>query len=166
MHWIARRANALVLLDKGMGCEAVADVLLLDDDTVRRWYKLFETGGIAALETLGHEDSDGLLSEAQEAELKAWVTRTLPCSSRRVGAFILARFGIEYQSRSGLIKLLHRIGMVHRRPCKIPRKLDPERQGVFIFSYINLLNGLAADEVVVFGDARAVACWAPNTKRP
>ena len=32
-HRLARRANALVLLDDGMSCEAVASVLLLDDDT-------------------------------------------------------------------------------------------------------------------------------------
>ena len=30
-----RRANALVLLDDGMSCEAIAKVLLLDDDTIR-----------------------------------------------------------------------------------------------------------------------------------
>jgi hypothetical protein len=33
-HRLGRRANALVLLDDGMSCEAVAKVLLLDDDTV------------------------------------------------------------------------------------------------------------------------------------
>ena len=36
-HRLARRANALVLLDDGMSCEAVAKVLLLDDDTIRTW---------------------------------------------------------------------------------------------------------------------------------
>jgi hypothetical protein len=34
-HRLARRANALVLLDDGMSCTAVAKVLFLDDDTVR-----------------------------------------------------------------------------------------------------------------------------------
>jgi hypothetical protein len=34
-HRLARRANALVLLDGGMSCGEVAKVLLLDDDTVR-----------------------------------------------------------------------------------------------------------------------------------
>jgi transposase len=38
---VARRANALVLLDDGMSCGAVAKVLLLDDDTVRTWYRLY-----------------------------------------------------------------------------------------------------------------------------
>jgi transposase len=34
-HRLARRANALVLLDEGMSCAAIAKVLLLDDDTIR-----------------------------------------------------------------------------------------------------------------------------------
>ena len=33
-HRLARRANALALLDDGMTCEAVAKVLFLDDDTI------------------------------------------------------------------------------------------------------------------------------------
>ena len=37
-HRLARRANALVLLDDGLSCEQVARVLLLDDDTIRRWH--------------------------------------------------------------------------------------------------------------------------------
>src|SRR5271169_3259632 len=34
---VARRANAIVLLDRGWSCERVAAALLLDDDTVRDW---------------------------------------------------------------------------------------------------------------------------------
>ncbi|HKD74915.1 MAG TPA: hypothetical protein VKB76_05445, partial [Ktedonobacterales bacterium] len=45
-HRLARRANALVLLNDGMGCEAAAKVLLLDDDTIRTWYRLSQEDGI------------------------------------------------------------------------------------------------------------------------
>ena len=31
-HGVARRANAIILLDRGMSCEAIAQVLLIDDD--------------------------------------------------------------------------------------------------------------------------------------
>ena len=34
-HRLARRANALVLLDDGMTCAAVAKVLFLENDTIR-----------------------------------------------------------------------------------------------------------------------------------
>ena len=36
-HRLARRANALVLLDSGWSCEKVAGAFLLDDDTIRGW---------------------------------------------------------------------------------------------------------------------------------
>jgi hypothetical protein len=54
-HRLARRANALVLLDDGMSCEAVAKVLLLDDDTIRTWYRLYEEDGIEGLASFGYE---------------------------------------------------------------------------------------------------------------
>lgn len=48
-HRLARRANALVLLDDGWSCEQVAAVLFVDDDTVRRWHSLFFEGGVDGL---------------------------------------------------------------------------------------------------------------------
>ena len=77
--------------------------------------------------------------------------------------------GVEYQSRSGLIALLNRLGMEHRKPKAISRKLDPQKQVAFIKAYENLLNQLEADETVIFADAvhpthavRPVGCWAPK----
>ena len=49
-HRLARRANAILLLDDGLSCERVAKVLYLDDDTVRGWRKLYDERGIAGLE--------------------------------------------------------------------------------------------------------------------
>jgi hypothetical protein len=46
---MARRANALVLLDDGWSCERVAIALLLDDDTIRRWHGLFVSEGLEGL---------------------------------------------------------------------------------------------------------------------
>ena len=40
-HGIARRANALLLLDDGLSCADVGHVLYIDDDTVRSWYKQY-----------------------------------------------------------------------------------------------------------------------------
>ena len=39
-HRVARRANAVILLDEGWSCERVAEALLLDDDTVRDWQRV------------------------------------------------------------------------------------------------------------------------------
>ncbi len=168
-HRLARRANALVLLDDGMSCAAIAKVLLLDDDTIRTWYRLYQEDGIEGLASFGYEGSACRLSDEQQHKLIAWITEALPRTTREVGAWIETECGIEYQGRSGLIALLHRLGMEHRRPKSVSRKLDPEKQAAFIAAYEDLLTRLEADEVVLFADAvhpthavRPVGCWAPK----
>ena len=148
-HRLARRANALVLLDDGMSCESVAKVLLLDDDTIRTWHRLYEAEGLKGLASFRHEGGVCRLSEEQQETLKAWITATLPRTTREVGAWIETAFGIEYESRCGLVALLHRLGMEHRKPQTVSRKLDPEKQAAFIKSYEELLNHLEDDEAVI-----------------
>jgi transposase len=168
-HRLARRANALVLLDDGMSCASVAKVLYLDDDTIRSWHRLYQEDGIDGLASFGYEGSACRLTAEQQARLTAWITEALPRTSREIGAWIARECGLEYEGRSGLIALLHRLGMEHRKPTAISRKLDPAKQAVFIRSYEALLNQLAADEAVMFADAvhpthavRAVGCWGPK----
>lgn len=167
-HRLGRRANALVLLDDGMSCAEVARVLLLDDDTVRTWHRLYEEDGIDGLAGFSAGGSDCFLSLEQQEKLKVWITEVLPRTTREIGAWIEQEFGISYEGRSGLIALLHRLGMTYRKPKTVSRKLDVEKQKAFIDAYNALLNGLLDDEAVLFGDAahpthavRPVGCWAP-----
>ena len=168
-HRLARRANALVLLDDGMSCEAIAKVLLLDDDTIRTWHRLYEEDGIEGLASFGYEGSACRLNAAQQDRLKAWIGETLPRTTQEVGAWIEKECGITYESRSGLVALLHRLGMEHHKPKAVSRKLDPAKQAAFIKAYEDLLNGLEGDEAVLFADAvhpthgaRPAGCWAPK----
>ena len=115
-HRLARRANALVLLDGGMSCGEVAKVLLLDDDTVRTWYRLYKDEGIEGLASFGYDGSTCRLSDAQQDKLRTWIAETLPRTTREVGVWIETECGVTYDSRSGLIALLHRLGMEHRKP--------------------------------------------------
>jgi transposase len=167
-HRIARRANALVLLDKGWSCDKVATALLLDDDTVRQWYGAYARDGLEGLSNFGHEGSSCRLTEEQQTALAAWITERLPRSTRRIGAWLKNKYDADY-SHSGLIVLLHRLGFKYCKPRKIPRRLDEGRQQAFIDHYEKLLNSLDLDEAVVFVDAvhpthqvRAAGCWAPK----
>src|SRR5271168_4724008 len=85
---VTRRANALVLLDGGMSCQEVAKVLLFDDDTIRGWYDRFEQGGVEGLTAFDMGGSSSKMSAEQAEALKAWVTASLPRSTRQVGTFI------------------------------------------------------------------------------
>src|SRR5262245_10807482 len=52
---LTRRANALLLLDDGMSCAAIAKVLYLDDDTIRYWYQLSGEKGLNWLADFGYK---------------------------------------------------------------------------------------------------------------
>jgi transposase len=166
---LTRRANALVLLDDGWSCQEVAQALLLNDDTIRGWHRLFEQRGIEGLSSFDMGGSASFLSAVQEEALKAFVATKLPRSTREVGAFIEMEFGLVYESRSGLIALLHRLDLEYHKPNVIARKLDEDKQKAFIEDYDKTLNSLGNDEVVLFADAvhpthaaRPVGCWAPK----
>ncbi len=168
-HRLARRANAILLLDDGLSCERVAEVLYLDDDTVRGWRKLYDERGIAGLERFDAGGSSSRLSMVQEEALKAYVAEALPRTTRQVGAFIEREFSIVYESRAGLIALLHRLGLEYHKPEVIGRKLNTEKQQAFIAAYEKLQNSFGPDEAVLFVDAvhpthaaRPVGCWAPK----
>jgi transposase len=165
-HRLARRANALVLLDDGMSCGTVARVLLLDDDTVRTWYRLYQEDGIEGLADFGFGGSACRLSDAQQDRLKSWIAETLPRTTREVGAWIETECGVTYESRCGLIALLHRLGMEHRKPKAVSSKLDPEKQAAFIKRYENLLNQIGDDEAVQCIRRMRRGLWAEQPKVP
>jgi transposase len=77
---VSRRANALILLNDGWSCAGaeVAAALLMDDDTVRSWHKLYVEQGLAGLVLFHQGGSEGHLTCEQEAELAQWVRETLP----------------------------------------------------------------------------------------
>src|SRR3954471_8915060 len=75
-HRLARRANALVLLDRGMSC--VGRGLLIDDDTIRTWPRLFEADGVDGLAGFKYGGRACQLTLEQQVTLKAWVGDTLP----------------------------------------------------------------------------------------
>jgi transposase len=133
-HGIARRANAILLLDDGLSCEAVAKVLYLDDDTVRGWQVRFQADGVAALATFGWKGSRSKLSPSQEAELVETLSSRLFASTAAVMAHIEKRHGIVY-SKPGTIKLLHRLGFDYRKPKGLPAKADAAAQEAFVAAY-------------------------------
>src|SRR3954453_22647494 len=166
-HRIARRANAIILLDRGMSCEEVASVLLLDDDTIRTWHRRFQEAGVKSLKDFDYKGSASSLTPAQQDALKAWVTEALPRTTHEIGAWIEREFGVVYESRGGLAALLNRLGLAYRKPKAVSRKLDPARQRAFIDDYETVQRTMGDDETALFVDAvhpthgvRPVGCWA------
>ena len=108
-HGIARRANAILLLDDGERCAQIAKFLYLDEDTIRGWYKSYRQDGWDALAFDGWKGGQSGMSQAQEVALCAWLEDRFCRSTVEIRAHICAEFGLDY-SNSGCIKLLARLG--------------------------------------------------------
>ncbi len=170
-HRIARRANAILLLSKGWSYAEVAEALFIDNSTIRAWLKAFNEGGVEELVLFDLKGGTGALSPLQIDELRAWATEVLPASTVEVGQFIRSRFGIEY-GKSGLIKLMNRIGFDWKKPESVPGKIDVETQQKFIDAHEDLRNSLSPDETVVYVDAvhpthqaKPAGRWLPRGQR-
>src|ERR1019366_6837461 len=123
------------------------------DPPVARRHGLFIEDGLEGLTRFEAGGSACQMNGEQQENLKAWVAAALPRSTRQIGAWIEQEFGHVYAGRSGLIALLHRLGLEYHKPKVIPRKLDEEKQKAFIANYEKVLNSLPDDEAVLFADA-------------
>jgi IS1 family transposase len=81
-HGIARRANAIVLLDDGESCAQIGKFLYLDDDTIRGWFKTYQAQGWDGLSPDGWRGGQSRMTTAQQDELCVSGFRTVCRSSR------------------------------------------------------------------------------------
>jgi hypothetical protein len=93
----ARRANALVLLDKGWSCQQVAHAFLLDDDTIRGWRKLDEEKQNAFI-----ENYDNLLNSLTDNEAVVFADAVHPThAARPVGCWAPSQEKLAIEQTSG-----------------------------------------------------------------
>ena len=114
-HGIVRRANAILLLDDGKSCQAIAEFLYLDDDTIRGWYKTYREAGWDALSFDGWKGGQSRMTADQEAALCDWLEDRFCRSTVEIIAHISEKFSLHY-SHFGCIKFLARLGFEYRKP--------------------------------------------------
>lgn len=151
-HGIARRANAMLLLDDGLPCEEVARVLYLDDDTIRRWRDRYRQDGARALRVFGWKGGQRRLSAEEEAELAATLDAGFFATTSAVIAHVAKAFGKPF-SKPGMIGMLHRMDFEWKKPKGLPARVDVAAQQAFVAACEALLNRLEPDELVYFADA-------------
>lgn len=151
-HGVARRANAILLLDDGKSCVEIAEFLYLDDDTVRTWHRHYLSGGLDRLTTFDWKGGLSFLNAARKTQLCNWLEANFIRDTRPVITWMMAEFSVQY-SHSGCLKLLHRLRFEYRKPKALPRVADEGEQQQFIDIYEELMNALPADEAVYFADA-------------
>jgi transposase len=130
---IAERLHAILLLDGGQNAQAVCSILKVHPNTLKRWVKLFVTGGEEALTTLNYVGGDGNLTVAQQQELVTWLDAEVRSTAEAV-AWVEQQFGVSYTD-SGMVKLLKRLDYRFKQPDVLPSKADPKKQAEWVETY-------------------------------
>ena len=151
-HGVARRVNAILLLDDGWDYEQIAIALYISEGTVREWRKHFENGGLDELTTFDWQGGQSRLSQAEETELTVWLRENLCRDTKEVRAHIGNKYDQTY-SHSGCIKLMHRLGFEYVKPMRVPAVADEEKQREYIENYKQLQRHMPEDVAIYFGDA-------------
>jgi transposase len=127
----AYRIHTVILLGQGWSVAQVSDALLIDSETVRRYFKRYRKGGIEELLRMSYVGGEALLDEQQLAELDAHLQTKVYLSAKSVAAWVEERWGVRY-TESGMAALLRRLGYRYKKPKLIPGKADPEAQREFL----------------------------------
>lgn len=148
----ADRIKTILLLHEGMGYEQIAQVLFLDDNTIRRYEKRYRAGGLDDLLDDGYLGGTSKLDETQEKSLKEELSHTIYLSAKDACKFIEKEFAIQY-TPEGMVHLLHRLGFVYKKTKQVPGKADAEAQRKFIAEvYKKLKDEMKADDKLYFVD--------------
>ncbi len=136
----------------GYSTKEIAEVLLLDDDTIHQWIDYFLKRKTVN-DWLGYRyvGYDGKLTCSELEQVKNYVSENVISDSKQVIAFIKTTFSKQY-SLSGIVDLLKRLGFVYKKTTLVPSKFDPELQEKFKAAYEELEKNLGEKETILFMD--------------
>lgn len=147
------RIKIILLLDKGYPQLEIADILMIDEDTVTNWkQKFLESPSIEYWKQTHYYIPMSALSKEQYDMIILFIESTIVKDVAQVLQFVKDEFGMRY-SRSWAKKLLHQLGYSYKQLSLFPVQANQQAQHEFNERYQDLMATLPANEVVIFMDA-------------
>jgi len=147
----ADRMKAILLLNSGYSFQQTADILLMDDDTVRRYLNIYEQEGVQGLMIDLYVGSSPLLYENELMDLENHLEEHTYLSAKEICEYVKEKFNVEYKV-SGMTALLHRLNFAYKKPKIVPGKADAEQQQKFVRKYRKLKAHKAEEDQIYFAD--------------
>jgi len=147
----ADKFKAILLLDDGFSCVEVGKILLLDDDTIRKYREQYVSFGAEGLLKDNYKGTSCYLDTQQLELLNMHLEETTYSKSKGIIDWIKKEFGLCYSS-SGIVSLLDRMGFVYKKPIPTPCKVDVKKQEKFIDEYNELKENLKGEDQIYFVD--------------
>lgn len=149
---VFKKIATILGLDLGINYLSLANMLSLDETTIRRYEKQFLTEEFTNFIKNNYKFYKGKLSEFQLKRLREEMINNLYQTTSQVVVWIEEQYGIKYHNQ-GVIALLHKLGFVYKKTKLIPAKANKEKQEQFVKKFEQLHSNLKDDEVIYFGDA-------------
>ena len=148
----ADRIKIILALNEGYTFEEAARLFLVDDSTIRNYYKNYQEGGTKQLLKVTYQGKLSFLSLFQEQELKVFLSEHTFSSTRKIQVYIYKKYKIKF-SCEGIRCLLNRLGLVFKKPKRIPGKISIEQQEEFVSKYEELkIKCNNENSVIYFAD--------------
>ena len=137
-----------MLSDKGWSFKAIAEALLLDEETVSTHVEAYVKEKKLSIATGGSESK---LNTSQSEELICHIEENTYLKVSNICAYVRKTYGIRY-TVSGMRSWLQKNKFSYKKPAGVPLKADIKRQEAFIESYEALKKKTPEEEPILFGD--------------
>ncbi len=148
----ADRIKTVLLLNKGYKQKEIAELLLLDEDSITNYKKRYLN---RLNETDWFKDNYityfGKLSYRSISFIRKYTDDFKVSTKAEIKNFIEKSFNVKYKT-SGLQKFLNRIGLSFKQLHRLPGKADIYKQADFIDKFNNLTEQLTDKEAIMFAD--------------
>jgi|SRR5215213_1503242 len=152
----ADRIKIILLLHSGYSQKEVADILLLDQDTITTWKNNFlnrqSDNDLSTWLSDNYVGYVGKMSFLEITRLRSYLSCFNVGTKARVQTFLWLSQQTLY-SLSGLQKLLDRIGMSHKQIRRIPGNADVGKQAAFIEKMDKIISTLSDGETIMYMDS-------------
>ena len=145
---ICDRIKAVLAYDEGYNYSEISRILLLDDETIRRYIDDYSQLQKIKPNNVGSESK---FTESEKSELIQHLKGTTYLYVKDICVYVKKTFGKRY-SISGMTKWLQLNGFRYKKPHGVPAKADKKKQEEFI-NYYNKLKAEAGNkEPIYFAD--------------
>ena len=150
---VCDRIKAVLADDDGLSYREISRILLLDDESIRRYVKDdMEQNSLAPK----HQGSQSFFSAQQSQEVISHLREKTYLSVKEIAQWVDIKYGTIW-TVSGLTKWLKRAGFCYKQPTAVPEKANQEAnqeaQRQFIESYQSLKKSLSHDRKIFFLDS-------------
>jgi transposase len=145
------RIKAILFLHRGFSMKETAELLLLDEQTVRTIRDRFVSDGIDEFLKDSYTLYAGKLTDEQKEVVRIFVRENVILDSILVITFIKTQWNIDY-TRSGITNLLHSLGFTYKKTKLVPSRANLLKQTLHVFRYRTLAIMRTEKETVYFID--------------